>query len=753
VTDLPFSTNLATFDGSGECMTSPNIWYCYTATCTGIAEVSLCGSYYDTKLAVYDGCGCAPVGLMLACNDDACGGPNQSEVYFPVVEGNSYLIEVGGWDVSIGFGVLSTSCYVPPPNDLCTGAPIINTFPTTVYGTTKGATFDCPDAPYAWDKMYAVWYQLDLPYSLNKVIVDYCPSPGQMGDCGRVMYSSCPSTPDCPDWIDPSTLNPEYIQCTDFSWRPKIWWSGLSQGSYWLPVLFRDWAWNPFVDFGITFTVEEVFPPANDNCANAEALAGDVTDLPFSTEGAYFDGPGVFMTSPNIWYCYTATCTGVAHISLCGSNYDTKLAVYDGCSCEPIGAMLASNDQACEGSNYGSEVYIPVVQGNSYLIEVGGYGHCSGTGLLSTSCGPPQPNDECTGAVVINTFPQTVYGTTKYATVDCPSVMGWNAVWYRFDVPYPYNNVSVDFCAWETYGIWEIGVVLYDECDPDCPNYIAAASSQWAECPGGFWNPQIKWTYLPGPASYWFPVYLGMPYDFGFTVSVDSSGPCDMVCPPGAMLEGEPTCYDGYIDNNNGGCNWETSIFQNIGCNTTICGTSGVYWFGSDKYRDTDWFRVKTVDGVLTFSCVAEFPVQIILYDAGLEDCISYMYLDGQQAAKCDTATISTWVPAGVYWLWVGPKDWENYPCGGEYVAKLECTPRVTCGDVTNDDIVDVDDVVYLIDYLYRDGLAPVPYTCVGDVNNNDIVNLGDVVYLINYVYKDGPAPDPNCYNPPGGCK
>jgi uncharacterized repeat protein (TIGR01451 family) len=73
----------------------------------------------------------------------------------------------------------------------------------------------------------------------------------------------------------------------------------------------------------------------------------------------------------------------------------------------------------------------------------------------------------------------------------------------------------------------------------------------------------------------------------------------------------------------------------------------------------------------------------------------------------------------------------------------------VICGDVNNDGIVNVGDIVYLVSYLYKGGPAPVPMPCVGDVNNDDIVNVGDIVYLVSYLYKGGPAPNPNCCNPP----
>ena len=82
VVDLTFDTSDATFDGYGICMTGPNIWYVYTATLTGEVTISLCGSEYDTKLAVYSGSSCYPSsGQLITCNDDACGLQSQAIVY------------------------------------------------------------------------------------------------------------------------------------------------------------------------------------------------------------------------------------------------------------------------------------------------------------------------------------------------------------------------------------------------------------------------------------------------------------------------------------------------------------------------------------------------------------------------------------------------------------------------------------------------------------------------------------------------
>ncbi len=62
------------------------------------------------------------------------------------------------------------------------------------------------------------------------------------------------------------------------------------------------------------------------------------------------------------------------------------------------------------------------------------------------------------------------------------------------------------------------------------------------------------------------------------------------------------------------------------------------------------------------------------------------------------------------------------------------------CGDANYDDIVDVGDVVYLVNYLYRGGPPPVPLEA-GDANNDLVVDVGDVVYIINYLYRGGSTP------------
>jgi hypothetical protein len=65
-------------------------------------------------------------------------------------------------------------------------------------------------------------------------------------------------------------------------------------------------------------------------------------------------------------------------------------------------------------------------------------------------------------------------------------------------------------------------------------------------------------------------------------------------------------------------------------------------------------------------------------------------------------------------------------------------------GDANGDNTVNVGDVVFLINFVFKGGPAPA---CKdeGDANHDCNVNVGDAVYLINFVFKSGPAPLCGC--------
>jgi hypothetical protein len=81
----------------------------------------------------------------------------------------------------------------------------------------------------------------------------------------------------------------------------------------------------------------------------------------------------------------------------------------------------------------------------------------------------------------------------------------------------------------------------------------------------------------------------------------------------------------------------------------------------------------------------------------------------------------------------------------GEVVVLLaaRCVPGNANG--YGDPAVDIDDLVYLINYVFGGGPAPIPLLCCGNANGSGDVDIDDIVYLINYVFSGGPAPIPVC--------
>ncbi|KPL01025.1 MAG: hypothetical protein AMJ91_01935 [candidate division Zixibacteria bacterium SM23_73_3] len=72
------------------------------------------------------------------------------------------------------------------------------------------------------------------------------------------------------------------------------------------------------------------------------------------------------------------------------------------------------------------------------------------------------------------------------------------------------------------------------------------------------------------------------------------------------------------------------------------------------------------------------------------------------------------------------------------FVGLMEVGSKI--GDVTNDGQIDITDVLFLVNYLYKGGPAPDPLE-MGDVNCDELIDAGDVLFLINYLYKGGASP------------
>jgi len=77
-------------------------------------------------------------------------------------------------------------------------------------------------------------------------------------------------------------------------------------------------------------------------------------------------------------------------------------------------------------------------------------------------------------------------------------------------------------------------------------------------------------------------------------------------------------------------------------------------------------------------------------------------------------------------------------------MAFLESGSAYTIGELTQDDMIDVDDVVFMINYVYFGGETP-NNIAAADTNCDGRINLVDITIIINYVFRGGPAPGSGC--------
>jgi len=81
------------------------------------------------------------------------------------------------------------------------------------------------------------------------------------------------------------------------------------------------------------------------------------------------------------------------------------------------------------------------------------------------------------------------------------------------------------------------------------------------------------------------------------------------------------------------------------------------------------------------------------------------------------------------------------------YQLALDRKGRSCClvpGDANNDGDVNILDITYINNFLYKEGPAPV-CRASADPNNDCLIDILDIVFLINYKYKSGPPPICGC--------
>lgn len=191
-------------------------------------------------------------------------------------------------------------------------------------------------------------------------------------------------------------------------------------------------------------------------------------------------------------------------------------------------------------------------------------------------------------------------------------------------------------------------------------------------------NPPVMYTSQIDEA----PLYAGETYYIVVSGYTSACGDyvleiteCELHCPLSAIEEGEEPCYDGYVDQFNGGCGSNPVVFSELGPSgdpIVVCGESGN--FDGNMSRDTDWYMLhpNCLETVITACVTAEFDVLMGFIDFR-EGCYGVSGFESfVQAPACQEACLKDTLPVGHWILWVSTDDWSNVPCGYGYELRID---------------------------------------------------------------------------------
>lgn len=202
-------------------------------------------------------------------------------------------------------------------------------------------------------------------------------------------------------------------------------------------------------------------PPANDDCAAPIAISGPgphAFDTSSATSGAQQPvscGAAVPTIRNDVWFCWTATTSGVFALSTGGYiGMDSKVALYAGCGC-PAGAELACSDDGCNSLRARLEFLASA--GASYTIQIGTPPTLpSGTPGVFTILPVTRPYSPCAlddgvteNSLGLNAGGHTVwlqrFGAPGVATTVSSVSLAWGSTW----IPHNEDGLKSDVLVWD----------------------------------------------------------------------------------------------------------------------------------------------------------------------------------------------------------------------------------------------------------------------------------------------------------------
>lgn len=132
--------------------------------------------------------------------------------------------------------------------------------------------------------------------------------------------------------------------------------------------------------------------------------------------------------------------------------------------------------------------------------------------------------------------------------------------------------------------------------------------------------------------------------------------------------------------------------------------------------------------------------------DFDIQEDIPWAFLDDQDGVAPQTIFYnvnSSGFPLGTYMdtMWIHATEAVNSP----QPMQIRMNVFRYYGDVDWNGEINIADMVYLVEYMFDDGPAPMPHRIIGSLDCNPVVNIADLVWLVDYMFNGGPKP---CGNP-----
>ncbi len=288
-----------------------------------------------------------------------------------------------------------------------------------------------------------------------------------------------------------------------------------------------------------------------------------------------------------------------------------------------------------------------------------------------------QGGDTIIDAVAIP-IPYSGTGTTTGYTDDydeeCPFDSLSPEVVYQL-TPASDMTINIDLCG----SSYDTKLYVYDES----LDVVACNDDFYSGEPCGNWVSKIEYLPVTGGATYYLVIdgYGGASGDY--LLEITEYVPCELDCPAGAVLEGEPPLENDYVDAWNGGCASDPpGIDMQAITSPLFCGVTGWFLIDGGNGRDTDWFLIDIpASGVLEIVGDAEF--ESYMFELGPQDCDDVVVVQSVIMGPCAEATITiTGDPGSTVWFWVGSTtfwppfgpDVQEY----DYVLRLNLEPVAT---------------------------------------------------------------------------